>query len=93
MHPKNLNNLSYNRTLPCLKEKVVEVSADFGAGFDVDGDRVGFVDNLGRYVGSGSVTVPIFAVHYLKQNNGGKIVYDVPMSPLVEDIVKSSSLL
>lgn len=31
-----------------LKRKVLEVKADIGIGFDGDGDRVGFVDKLGR---------------------------------------------
>ena len=33
-----------------LKEKVLEVNADLGIGYDGDGDRVGFIDNLGNMI-------------------------------------------
>jgi phosphomannomutase len=37
-------------TLDALCEKVKETGADFGAGFDGDADRCGFVDNEGRII-------------------------------------------
>ena len=36
--------------LVVLKEKVLEHKADVGIAFDGDGDRVGVIDNLGRFV-------------------------------------------
>jgi phosphomannomutase/phosphoglucomutase len=73
-----------------LKRKVLEERADFGVGLDGDGDRAGFVDDKGRYVGNGSILLSIFAKYYLKENKNGRIVYDVPCSSAVEDIVNAA---
>jgi len=38
------------KNLEQLKEKVLEVGADVGLGFDGDGDRMGFVSNIGEFI-------------------------------------------
>ncbi len=73
-----------------LRRKVVEEKADFGVGLDGDGDRAGFVDDKGRYVGNGSILLSIFAKYYLKKNRNAKVVYDVPCSSAVEEMVKAA---
>jgi phosphomannomutase len=83
-----------DQVLVSLKSEVVSRGADFGAAFDGDGDRVSFIDDLGRYVGAdglgvGSVILPIFAAHYLKMHPGGKVVLDIATSSKVEEIVRS----
>ncbi len=72
-----------------LKETVIKNNADVGIAFDADGDRAAFVDNKGRYCGSGNVTIAMFAEYYLKKNHNGKIVFDVCCSSFVEEYVKS----
>ncbi|MFH1325139.1 MAG: phosphomannomutase/phosphoglucomutase [archaeon] len=77
--------------LQLLKEKVLEADADIGIGFDCDADRVAFIDEMGNYLGSGNITIGIFSKHYLKNNPGGKIVFDVTCSSAVEDFIKENN--
>jgi len=73
-------------SLEDLKKTVTEYEADFGVGFDGDGDRAIFVDDKGRVIPS-DITLAIMARHYLK-NRKGTVVYDVCCSTIVEEIVK-----
>lgn len=74
--------------LSALKEKVVEVGADIGIAFDCDVDRAAFIDEKGGYLGSGNITIALFADHYLGRNKGAKIVFDVACSSAVEEFVR-----
>ncbi len=74
--------------LSVLSEVVLKEKADIGIAFDGDGDRVAFVDEKGRYVSSGNLTIPIFASTILKSNKNSKIVFDVCCSNAVEEIIK-----
>ncbi len=71
-----------------LKKKVLEEGADIGIGYDADGDRVAFVDEKGRISASGNITIPLLAKYFLRDNNGGKIVYDVTCSSSVGDYIR-----
>ncbi|MBI4010511.1 MAG: phosphoglucosamine mutase [Candidatus Aenigmarchaeota archaeon] len=75
--------------LEALRSVVLEEKADVGIAFDGDGDRVAFVDEKGRYISSGNVTIPIFASSILKANKNSKIVFDVCCSNAVEEIIKA----
>jgi phosphoglucosamine mutase len=66
-----------------LQRLVVESGADFGAGFDGDGDRVVFVDDLGRII-PGDITLAIYVKHLDKR---GKVVYDVSSSSALREII------
>jgi len=70
-------------TLKGLQKFVVEVGADFGAGFDGDGDRVVFVDERGRIV-PGDITLAIYVKHLEKK---GKVVFDVSSSNALREII------
>jgi phosphomannomutase/phosphoglucomutase len=72
-----------------LRNAVKERGADLGCGLDGDGDRVSFVDDKGKIVGSGGIVVSIFASSYCKSTPGAKIVYDMPCSMAVEEVVES----
>lgn len=74
-----------------LKEEVLNNQADMGIAFDGDVDRLAFVDNLGRYVRSGNVTIPIFSEYYLSRQKNAKIVFDICCSSFVEEFVKSKN--
>jgi phosphomannomutase/phosphoglucomutase len=69
-----------------LQKQVVANKADFGAAFDGDGDRVVFVDDLGRVVASEQSFV-ILIREYLKIKPGG-VVYDLKSSSIVRNEVK-----
>ena len=69
-----------------LQKQVVASKADFGAAFDGDGDRVVFVDDLGRVVMSEQSFV-ILIREYMKKQPGG-VVYDLKSSSIVSSEVK-----
>jgi phosphomannomutase len=70
-------------TLKDLRRLVVGSGADFGAGFDGDGDRVVFVDDLGRMI-PGDITLAIYVKRLDKR---GKVVYDVSSSSALREII------
>ena len=67
-----------------LKEKVLEVGADLGIGYDGDGDRVGFIDNLGNMIETDKFMIIIWRYLYNKVENK-KALYDVKCSKALED--------
>ncbi len=73
-----------------LSKMVLKEQSDVGIAFDGDGDRVAFVDEKGRYVSSGNLTIPIFSSAILKSNKNSKIVFDICCSNAVEEIIKSN---
>lgn len=80
-----------NPTLPeaaeALGEKVREVGADVGFGYDGDGDRLGVVDERGLVVWPDQVLI-LLARLVLKDAPGASIVFDVKCSQaLPEDII------
>ncbi len=48
--PNHEANPLHTETLDALRRKVVETGAEFGAGFDGDADRCGFVDDRGEII-------------------------------------------
>lgn len=69
-----------------LKNKVTEDSALLGIGFDGDADRIGIVDENGRFI-LGDEIMMVVARNILKQNPGAAIVGDVKCSDrLFKDI-------
>ncbi len=74
--------------LRVLKESVLEFHADIGIAFDGDGDRVGIIDEKGRFLSSDEVMM-IFARSLIPNNTNKKILYDVKCSiALKEEIEK-----
>jgi phosphomannomutase/phosphomannomutase/phosphoglucomutase len=62
-----------------LKKKVLELGADVGIGFDGDADRIGIIDNEGRFI-LGDELMVLLARDVLKSHPGAKIVGDVKCS-------------
>ena len=75
-------------TLGELKKKVVETNADFGVGYDGDGDRAVFVDDKGRVI-PGDLALLIFAKDVLERQKGAKVVCELSCSLAVEEYVKA----
>jgi phosphoglucosamine mutase len=73
-----------------LKNEVIKIGADIGIAFDGDADRLALVDNLGRFVWSGNITIPLFSQHYLSKNKNAKVVFDICCSSYVEEFIKSN---
>ena len=67
-----------------LKEKVLEVKADFGIGYDGDGDRVGFIDELGNMIETDKFMIIMWRYLYNKVENK-KGLFDVKCTKALED--------
>jgi len=74
-------------SLQQLIGEVKSVGADFGVGYDGDGDRAVFVDNKGRIL-TGDLATVIFAQALITEEKR-KVVYDVSCSSAVEEVIKA----
>ena len=72
-----------------LQEKVLECEAEVGIGFDGDSDRIGVVDNQGRFI-PGDILTAIFAQDILKKNVGGSVVFEVKSSQTLIDTIQKA---
>lgn len=72
-----------------LAQVVIKEKADFGLGFDGDGDRIGVVDEKGRILWN-DVLVAIFAQEILERFPGSKIIYNGLCSRVVPEVVKQN---
>jgi phosphomannomutase/phosphoglucomutase len=66
--------------------KVRASGADVGLAFDGDADRLGVVDDKGRIVW-GDQLLALYAQDALIEHPGGKVIFDVKASELVEKVV------
>ena len=70
--------------LTMLKEKVLETHADFGIGYDGDGDRVGFIDNQGNMLETDKYMIIMW--RYLADKVTNKAcLFDVKCTKALED--------
>ncbi|HOK35567.1 MAG TPA: phosphomannomutase/phosphoglucomutase [Candidatus Pacearchaeota archaeon] len=72
-----------------LQKEVLKRKADFGVGFDGDGDRVIFVDEKGKAI-SGDLITALMAKIILREKPGEKILYDVRSSKIVPEVIKEN---
>ncbi|MFH1398608.1 MAG: phosphomannomutase/phosphoglucomutase [Candidatus Woesearchaeota archaeon] len=72
-----------------LAEVVLQEKADFGMGFDGDGDRIGTVDEKGRILWN-DVLVAVFAKEILERFPGSKIIHNTLCSQVVTQVVKQN---
>ncbi len=77
--PNHHPDPTVEENLEALKEKVTEVGAELGIGFDGDSDRIGLVDKNGSMV-MGDEIIYLFAKNILKKNPNSKIIGDVKCS-------------
>jgi phosphomannomutase/phosphoglucomutase len=75
-------------SLQQLMQKVKKAKADLGIGYDADGDRAVFVDDLGRIL-TGDFTSIVFARALISKKKR-KVVIDVSCSSALEEAVKES---
>jgi len=73
-------------SLKQLVGAVRRAGADFGVGYDGDGDRAVFVDDKGRVL-TGDYTSIVFAQAFITKEKR-KVVYDVSCSSAVEEAIK-----
>jgi phosphomannomutase/phosphoglucomutase len=85
--PNHPADPSKHATLRELQEKVRELNADCGFGFDGDGDRVGLVDEKGAIVTADQVLL-LLAQDHLSRHKGAPVIFTVSNSSLLETEVK-----
>ncbi len=76
-------------SLQTLAKKVVEKSADFGVGFDGDGDRAIIIDDKGRFLNAEKVAAIIARLASQNSSNKMTIVANVECSLILEESLKS----
>ena len=75
-----------------LQDLIVKVrssKADVGMAFDGDADRLGVVDEEGTIIW-GDQLLAIYAKDILAKEKGGKVIFDVKASELVEQVVEEA---
>lgn len=82
-HPPEPNE----ETLNDLKKLIIDEKADFGVGFDGDGDRVVFIDDEGRIIQGNQILI-LLAEYYLKHFKGTPIVYEVSCSMGIDEVIR-----
>ena len=86
--PNHEANPLHLETLKALQQKVVETGADFGAAFDGDADRCGFVDDRGEIIPMDLFT-GIVAMGLLR-NGPATILYDLRSSRAVRECIEEN---
>ncbi len=85
--PNHEANPEHAKNMVALGEKVREIGADLGIGFDGDGDRVGIVDEKGQHY-SAEFPIMLIARDLLAAHPGEKIIHDVKVcQSVIDDIL------
>lgn len=88
--PNHHPNPSVEKTLDTLKQVVVENSADIGIAYDGDSDRIGVVDNCGKFL-TGDKLLLIYATELIRkcktQNICPTVVSEVKCSQVLYDTI------
>lgn len=77
--PNHHPDPAVEENLEILKSKVLETKADIGIAFDGDGDRVGVIDNQGKFIDIDKLMIIIWR-ELVKTNVDKKTFYDVKCS-------------
>lgn len=87
--PNHEANPIKEENLSVLKQTVIEQHAELGLGFDGDADRVGFVDEHGKFVSSDFVFC-VIATYYLADHPGSPIVYDIRSTRALPEAIEAA---
>lgn len=88
--PNHEANPLHTATLDALRAKVRETGAVFGAGFDGDADRCGFIDDKGEIIPMDLFTA-LIAQDILSEADGtATILYDLRSSWAVKECIKQN---
>ncbi len=86
--PNHEANPLHEATLDAIRAKVVEVGADFGAAFDGDADRCGFIDNEGGIIPMDLFTALI--AQDILSEGPATILYDLRSSRAVKECIEEN---
>ena len=82
--PNHHPNPSVEKTLDTLKEVVVKEHADIGIAYDGDSDRIGVVDEKGKYL-TGDKLLLIYAMDSIENGEKPTVVSEVKCSQVLFD--------
>ncbi|MCI5778452.1 MAG: phosphomannomutase/phosphoglucomutase [Lentisphaeria bacterium] len=86
--PNHEANPLHTDTLNAIRAKVREVKADFGAAFDGDADRCGFIDDLGEIIPMDLFTALI--AQDILSRGPATILYDLRSSRAVKECIEAN---
>ena len=86
--PNHEANPLHLSTLDAIRAKVKEVGADFGAAFDGDADRCGFIDDRGEIIPMDLFTALI--AQDILSNGPATILYDLRSSRAVPECIRAN---
>lgn len=87
--PNHEANPLKTETLADLQKEVLKQKAVFGAAFDGDADRCGFVDEKGQIIGMDLITA-LIAEYLIKQTGPQTILYDLRSSKAVPESIEKA---
>ena len=79
-------------TLKILSDKMKEVNADIGIGFDGDGDRIGVIDKKGRPIAGDLLTAFLSNSLEIKDKENQTVILDIKSSYVAYDKIISFGL-
>ncbi len=82
--PNHFPDPVVEKNLVDLKKAVLQEGAEFGVGYDGDGDRIGVVDDRGQILWGDQLLI-IFAREILKEHPGATIIGEVKCSQVMYD--------
>ncbi|QQR84230.1 hypothetical protein IPJ72_03540 [Candidatus Peregrinibacteria bacterium] len=85
--PNHIADPIVESNLEVLKQKVVEEAADLGLAFDGDGDRVGVIDQKGRFINA-DLTMMLLSKDALSRHPGSPIISTVSNSQVLFDLIE-----
>jgi phosphomannomutase len=86
--PNHPPNPLKKENLRAIQKEVRNRKADLGVAFDGDGDRIVFLDHLGRVI-SGDLITAFLAEIILEKQPCQKILYDLRSSNVVEETIRA----
>jgi phosphomannomutase len=87
--PNHVPNPMIPENMVPLRKKILEEKADFGVAFDGDADRMFLVDEKGVTLG-GDIVAALVAKSLLKKEKGATILYNVPCSRTVREVIQQN---
>ena len=87
--PNHHPDPTVEENLTALKEEVAKHKARVGIGFDGDADRIGLVDDTGKFI-LGDEMMAMIAQDILRTSKGAKIIGDVKCSDRMYSFVKEN---
>ena len=84
--PNHIPNPEEEKNLTELKQQVIASGADLGIGIDGDGDRIGLIDEKGRFLEADYI-IMLLSRDFLSRHPGAKILVDVKTSQNTIDFI------